>query len=212
VGAGSLVHVKTLEAAKGGVRLRSFMASKRVSHHPQRQTTDARVMASSSILCVPFVVLVLSSPAASAQTTEGTTSNGVALEKLHRSNDAPQPGNLFGPQSWQPRVRERKVAPPPPPPPEPPPLPYAYLGKWTENGDTQIVLAKQRENVLVRAGETLDDVYRVESVGEGQLVFRYLPLDVTQVLPFSTATNRAAPKPKLPLNQDEHDDEMEEDG
>lgn len=171
-------------------------------------------MANTASLCLSFVALVMSAPAASAQTADGTNPDGgVALEKLHRSNDAPEPGGLFGPKSWAPPVREKKVAPPPPPPPEPPPLPYAYLGKWTENDETLIVLSKQRENVLVRGGETLDDIYRVESVGESELVLRYLPLDVTQVLSFSKPQRAAAPpRPRLPHYPDDEDDEYEEDG
>lgn len=91
--------------------------------------------------------------------------------------------NLFPEQTWY-------VAPPPPPPPpyvEPPPpqapaLPFSYMGRWQEAGQTTYYLARGSLPVSVRAGQVLDGVWRLEPVTGGQLNFTYLPLDQTRSL------------------------------
>jgi hypothetical protein len=90
--------------------------------------------------------------------------------------------NLFPEQTWA-------VAPPAPPPPdEPPPppqapaLPYSYIGRWQEAGQTTYYLARGALPVSVRAGQVLDGVWRLEPVTGSQLNFTYLPLDQTRSL------------------------------
>ncbi|MFP5408006.1 MAG: hypothetical protein ACLGGY_01865 [Gammaproteobacteria bacterium] len=91
--------------------------------------------------------------------------------------------NLFPEQTWY-------VAPPPPPPPpyvEPPPpqapaLPFSYMGRWQEAGQTTYYLARGSLPVSVRAGQVLDGVWRLEPVTGGQLNFTYLPLNQTRSL------------------------------
>ncbi len=91
--------------------------------------------------------------------------------------------NLFPEQTWF-------VAPPPPPPPpyEPPPapqapaLPFSYMGRWQEAGQTTYYLARGALPVSVRAGQVLDGVWRLEPVTGGLLNFTYLPLDQTRSL------------------------------
>ncbi|MDA8260871.1 MAG: hypothetical protein M0Z99_35425 [Betaproteobacteria bacterium] len=91
--------------------------------------------------------------------------------------------NLFPEQTWY-------VAPPPPPPPPyvppPPPqapaLPFSYMGRWQDAGQTTYYLARGTLPVSVRAGQVLDGVWRLEPVTGGQLNFTYLPLDQTRSL------------------------------
>jgi len=82
------------------------------------------------------------------------------------------------------RSKSWYVAPPPPPPPEPraPALPFQYLGKLVEGGETKIFLARQGKNLIVRAGDVIDDTYAVQEISAGRLVFEYLPLKEKQLL------------------------------
>lgn len=91
--------------------------------------------------------------------------------------------NLFPEQSW--------YVPPPPPPPQPyvappppqaPALPFSYMGRWQEAGQTTYYLARGTLPVSVHAGQVLDGVWRLEPVTGGQLNFTYLPLDQTRSL------------------------------
>ncbi len=91
--------------------------------------------------------------------------------------------NLFPEQTWF-------VAPPapppppdvPPPPPQAPALPFSYMGRWQEAGQTTYYLARGTLPVSVRAGQVLDGVWRLEPVTGSQLNFTYLPLDQTRSL------------------------------
>ena len=91
--------------------------------------------------------------------------------------------NLFPEQTWF-------IAPPPPPPPPyvppPPPqapaLPFSYMGRWQEAGQTTFYLVRGMLPVSVRAGQVLDGVWRLEPVTGSLLNFTYLPLNQTRSL------------------------------
>jgi hypothetical protein len=91
--------------------------------------------------------------------------------------------NLFPEQTW--------VRPPPPPPPTPyvappppqaPALPYSYMGRWQEAGQTTYYLTRGNTPVSVQAGQVLDGAWRLEPVANGMLNFTYLPLNQTRSL------------------------------
>jgi hypothetical protein len=96
-------------------------------------------------------------------------------------------GDLFSGRSW---------APPPPPapkaapvvaaPPAPPPMPYRVAGSLAHDGGSHVVLAKGDRVMTVRAGDTLDDGYRVESITADRVTLVYVPLGVPQDLPVSS--------------------------
>lgn len=117
-------------------------------------------------------------PAAPAEAVAARAQQSEAAPRLALSRS-----NLFPEQTWY-------VAPPPPPPPpyvEPPPpqapaLPFSYMGRWQEAGQTTYYLARGTLPVSVRAGQVLDGVWRLEPVTGGQLNFTYLPLDQTRSL------------------------------
>ncbi len=91
--------------------------------------------------------------------------------------------NLFPEQTWY--VPPPPPPPPPyvaPPPPQAPALPFSYMGRWQEAGQTTYYLARGTLPVSVRAGQVLDGVWRLEPVTGGQLNFTYLPLDQTRSL------------------------------
>jgi len=92
-------------------------------------------------------------------------------------------GEPFGPRSWTPPAPAGpKVAAAPPPKPVAPPLPYRVAGQVTHDGVMQVVLAREDRVFTVREGETLDNIYRVESITPDMVTLVYLPLDERQTL------------------------------
>ena len=91
--------------------------------------------------------------------------------------------NLFPEQTWY--IPPPPPPPPPyvpPPPPQAPALPYSYMGRWTDAGQTTYYLTRGTLPVSVRAGQVLDGVWRLEPVTGGVLNFTYLPLNQTRSL------------------------------
>lgn len=91
--------------------------------------------------------------------------------------------NLFPAQTWY--VPPPPPPPPPyvpPPPPQAPALPYTYMGRWQENGETVWYLVRGALPVSVRSGQILDGVWRLDTVRAGMLDFTYLPLNQTRSL------------------------------
>jgi len=62
-----------------------------------------------------------------------------------------------------------------PPKPVAPPLPYRIAGQVTHDGAMQVVLARDDRVFTVRQGETLDNIYRIESITPDAVTFVYLP-------------------------------------
>ncbi|CDG81977.1 hypothetical protein [Janthinobacterium agaricidamnosum] len=89
-----------------------------------------------------------------------------------------------------------KLAPaPPPPPPAPvkpgaPPFPYQYFGRMV-NIDGQLLTYLTRDNALIpiRAKETLDNTYRIDSISETLIVMTYLPLNEKVEIATRSAVN-----------------------
>jgi len=115
----------------------------------------------------------------------------VQLNRLGARARSQAGGDLFRALSWQALAQDevRRSAGPslPPPPPQAPPLPYSYLGKLIEAGKTTVFLTKEDRNYIVRAGDTLDGTYGVETVDEQQAVLNYLPLGIRQTLSYAPA-------------------------
>lgn len=111
------------------------------------------------------------------------TSSHLALEKLQRTRPdetGSKVEDVFQAKSWY--VPPPPPKPVPPPPPAPPPLPFTYMGKLLEEDKVTIFLSKQDRHFAVKAGDTLDGAYRVESVNAQQVVLTYLPLNMQQTL------------------------------
>jgi len=108
---------------------------------------------------------------------------------------APQ-AQLFGPQSWQPKVDPRAASAAKPAAPRVPAMPYRYAGKLLHEGRLKVFLAKGDDEVFpVRAGETLDGAYRVQSIDDSRITLLYLPLGRTQTIPVDSALPLAGPQP-----------------
>ena len=114
------------------------------------------------------------------------------LMLTHRVSANTSSAALFASHSW--------YTPPPPPPPAPapvltaaqeaalkapvaPPLPFAYMGTYSASGSQPVFFLTQGDRVYnVRIGDTLNDIYSVDSFTNGQLVMTYKPLQIQQQL------------------------------
>ncbi len=130
-----------------------------------------------------------SSPAREAPSVAGGASS-VRLDRLaqHEARQQAVPASqpaasqpvLFGTVSWQPPPP--KVVAPPPPKPVTPPFPYAYLGGLSEDGERTSFFTKGERVLPVKAGDTIDAVYRVDQMTDKQMTLTYLPLNETLVV------------------------------
>lgn len=121
------------------------------------------------------------------RTQPAASDTQVRLDWLKRrpGEDVPRsdPFSAQGPgMPTQPPVEAAPAPAPPPPPPQAPPLPFTYLGKWTEKGQTTVFLSRGERHVSVRGPGKLDETYAVESIDERQIVLNYLPLGIRQSL------------------------------
>lgn len=114
------------------------------------------------------------------------------LTRLKRDPGKDANTDLFGPRNFAPAPPKPKpiaqsaevlAAPPPPPPPPPPPVPFSYIGRLAEGGATTVFLAAGDRNLVVRAGDVIDNTYKVEEIGQSVLVLTYLPQNVKQTMP-----------------------------
>lgn len=99
--------------------------------------------------------------------------------------------DLFPGRSWTPPPAPPApvaAAPAPPPPPTAPALPYAYVGRVEAPDEKAVVYLARGDRMLTATeGDVLDQVYRVESLGESEIVFTYIPLAQKQVLRIDAA-------------------------
>jgi hypothetical protein len=97
--------------------------------------------------------------------------------------------SLFAAADWQQREQAATAssnAEPleeaPAPPPAAPPLPFRVMGRYVEDGQTQVFLQQADRNWIVREGDILAESYKVESIKANAIHLRYLPLDEVQIL------------------------------
>jgi hypothetical protein len=90
---------------------------------------------------------------------------------------------LFSSRSWQPPppkvVAPARVV---PPAPTAPPMPFRFVGRMLQDGQLFVFLAKGDTVMTVKQGDTIDGVYRVESVAETEVALTYLPLRQKQTI------------------------------
>ena len=106
------------------------------------------------------------------------------LDRLRPRPEMKSELDAFAAKSWY-------VAPPPPPEPKQvekpkpkaPPLPFAYMGSFREESGMPIVyLVANNRTFVVRAGDIIDDAYRVDKITSDEVVFTYLPMSQEQTL------------------------------
>jgi len=127
-------------------------------------------------------------PAPTAKEAPG----GLDLRKLQRPRSAGPTGEIFGPRDFHPEppLPKRAIAQPgaaqqaaPPPPPSAPPLPFAYMGKLDESGATIVFLAIGDRNLVVKPGDVIDNMYRLDQVSDNAVMLTHLPTGMQQSLP-----------------------------
>ena len=125
-------------------------------------------------------------------------------------------GNPADARSWaEAEAARRSAAPPPPSSPQAPPLPFTYMGRMIDGKRVAVFLTNGNgdRTWVVRPGDKIDDVYRVDAIGEGTITLTYLPLDVRQelslggpllqsVAPTSVALPVPTSPPRAPLPTD----------
>jgi hypothetical protein len=89
--------------------------------------------------------------------------------------------DAFAARDWTPPAPP-PPAPPPPAPPTTPPLPFSYLGKWSAEEGLSVFVLQGNTPRIVRSGDVLDGMWRVDKVQPNALVFTYLPLNSSVTL------------------------------
>jgi len=70
----------------------------------------------------------------------------------------------------------------PAPAPTAPPLPFVFVGKHFDGARWEVFVSRGEQTLILRAGQTIDPNYRVESIQPPRMVITYLPLDEKQTL------------------------------
>ena len=137
----------------------------------------------------------------------------IALDRLHREPSVAPTVDPFGPRSWQQLEEEERRAkepPSPPPPPQAPPVPYSYMGKMIEEDGTVVFLRTGDRSYVARLGDTIDGVWRVEKIGEQNMVLEYVPLRLKQNFSFASGGEPAAPIMRNKIQQTGGEEDPEE--
>ena len=107
----------------------------------------------------------------------------LAVEKLTQTPSREAVLDAFEARSWAPPPPK----PAPPPPPQAPPLPFKYIGKIMDGSEIVVFLEKQNSNYAVRAGDKLDNTYKVDEIKPGVMTLTYLPLGQQQTIAIGAA-------------------------
>ena len=139
----------------------------------------------------PVPIVAATQPAATRNTP--AASGNLIAELPAREAIGGRRGELFGARSWAPPAKPAPAVSTAPAAPTPPPMPYRVAGRVVHDGIAHVVLAKGDRVLTVRQGDTLDDGYRVDSIGSQGVTLVYVPLGVPQLLPVAAALEDAAP-------------------
>ena len=109
--------------------------------------------------------------------TERLDARQQALAATEARARAPQPkASLFDSVSWRPPA-------PPPPKPKAPPFPYTYVGGMFDADVRTAFFEKSDRVVALKAGDTVDGVFRVDQMTDEQMQLTYLPLEQRLTVP-----------------------------
>lgn len=102
--------------------------------------------------------------------------------------------DLFASQNWYvaPVVTAEQQAalnsaPAAPTVPTAPPLPFQFIGKLEDSQQLQVFLQNGERLYVVRAGDVIDDVYKVDRISATEMSLVYLPLKFAQTLSVGSA-------------------------
>ena len=135
--------------------------------------------------------------AAAGSSAEVGPPGDLDLNRLKRTPGSEASTDVFNRKSFAPAPPPRPakpiaqpgaaVAAAPPPPPPPPPVPFSYMGRLAEGGKNLVFLAMGDRNLVVKAGDIIDNTYRVDEIGASALVLTYLPQNVRQSMPIGAS-------------------------
>ena len=123
----------------------------------------------------------------SAKPTESAKQSVTTVLKiLPRNHDEDAPGSFMSERWTVPVkvavVKAQPVVVLPEPPPQAPALPFRFLGRYVEDGQTVVFLQHNELNFAVRVGDVLQQDYKVQAVTASAITFVYLPLNQSQNL------------------------------
>lgn len=132
---------------------------------------------------------------ASASSAGARSPGRVELELLARLEKRQQErgkvSDVFNQTSWYvapplpvltARQKQEAAVPVSAPAPTAPPLPLTYLGRYGDTDARTVVLAAGEKVYTVKAGDVIDNTYRVEKFTPGLVNLTYLPLNIVQSL------------------------------
>lgn len=116
----------------------------------------------------------------------------IELAKLERVAAAAPRSDPFAPRQFNAPVSPPQAASAPqvasaPRAPSAPPLPFAYFGRLTENGKTEVFVTRGEELISIAPGRKIDPEYRVDAIGASSISFTYLPMKARQHLDLGEA-------------------------
>ncbi len=109
----------------------------------------------------------------------------VALEKLRAHALDANNADPFAARSWRkpaPRSAPGTEVSAPPPPPAAPTLPFVYMGKLVSDEANAVFLTQGERNLVVREGDIIDSLYRVDRFADTQILLTHLPTGIQQTL------------------------------
>ncbi|MNR57384.1 hypothetical protein D3C85_1781530 [compost metagenome] len=71
--------------------------------------------------------------------------------------------------------------------PTAPALPFQFVGRLDDRDDQQVFLQSGEKLYVVRRGDVIDDLYRIEQISATELSLVYLPLHLSQTLSVGSA-------------------------
>ncbi len=104
-----------------------------------------------------------------------------------------KPRDLFPSKSWKPAVQMATVTEKPAvvapvvAAPSAPALPFQFVGRLHNLEDEQVFLQSGEKLYVVRRGDVIDDIYRIEQISATELSLVYLPLHLSQTLSVGSA-------------------------
>ena len=120
------------------------------------------------------------------------------LELPERRGLSRTPGELFGaPPAPAPVTKKAPPAPVVVSAPVAPPVPYRFAGKVRKGSEEEVLISKGDVVVPVKAGDTLDGVYKVESISAERIDLVYLPLGTRDRIVVSSALDAEGAQPPL---------------
>lgn len=119
-----------------------------------------------------------------AEIKPGSPEPELRLAALDSRNIGELKTDIFTNKSW---YVPPPVTPQPPPKPTAPPLPFTFLGRMIENGVAVVFVSNRDSNQVVRVGEVVDRVWRVDAIEATRMVLTYLPLNETKYLILGSA-------------------------